>query len=446
MSEPKQPLWSRSVAAALAVSLGMALCACRGSDTATMMAEARQYRDQGDLKAALVQLKSLIQQDADHRAARVFPGELYLDQGDPQSAEKELRRALALGADSGNVTLMLARALLMQGQYDQLLADINPAAAPAQRPALLAMRGNALLGLSRTEPARALFNEAIKLHADAPEALLGMARIAVWQQQPDTARAQLKRALAASPDDIDCLRYQADLLRADGQGDAALALQQGILKRRPHSAQALVDVANIHTDAGRYAQARAALVQARRVSGASLGVMYAEAMLDFRENTLSAGLDSVQRVLRAAPEHYPTILLAGAVHSSVGAHQQAEQHLLKFLRTYPRHAYASKLLAAVHLGAGQPEAALDALCKALALGLPGTGRPGACCAAAAGQRHGAPGRGNPLPLCAAAGAYGRQARRPPRAGQGACVRARLSAPRRRRGLAAHAIARYCRHP
>ncbi|MES2015537.1 MAG: XrtA/PEP-CTERM system TPR-repeat protein PrsT [Pseudomonadota bacterium] len=361
MSEPKPPLWSRSVAAALAVSLGITLVGCRGSDTSSMMASARQYRDQGDLKAAVIQLKNIIQQDAEHRPARVLLGELYLDQGDPQSAEKELRRALALGADSVNVTLLLARALLLQGQFEQLLADIKAEAAPAQRPALLAMRANALLGLLKIAPARELFDEALKLKPDAPEALLGLARIAMWEHQPDTARTLLTRALAANPDDIDCLRYQADLLRADGKGEAALALQNKILQRRPHHAQALVDVANIHIDAGRYADARAVQGSARKASGASLGLLYSEAMLAFRENKLPAALDMVQRVLQAAPEHYPSILLAGAVQSALGNYTQAEQHLHKFLQAYAGHPYAGKLLAGVHLGAQRPEDALAVL-------------------------------------------------------------------------------------
>jgi putative PEP-CTERM system TPR-repeat lipoprotein len=361
MSVPKQPSWSRPAAAALAVALGITLGACRSGDPAAMMAQARQYRDQGDFKAAVIELKNVIQKDADNRAARVLLGELYLDQGDPLSAEKELRRALAIGADSGNVTLMLARALLMQGQYERLLADIAPNAAPAQQPALLALRANALLGLLRIEPARALFNQALKLHADAPAALLGLVRIAAWQQQPDTARALLKRALAANPDDIDCLRYQADLLRADGKGDAALEIEQKILRRRPHNAQALLDMANIHIDAGRYADARAALAHARKLTGASLGVLYSEAMLAFRENKLEAALEAVQRVLRSAPEHYPSILLAGAVENALGAYEQAGQHLRAFLQTYPGHVYASKLLAAVHLGAQHPDLALALL-------------------------------------------------------------------------------------
>lgn len=58
-------------------------------DPAALMAAARHYRDQGDIEAAVIQLKMVIQQDADNRSARLLLGELYIDPGDPQSAEKE---------------------------------------------------------------------------------------------------------------------------------------------------------------------------------------------------------------------------------------------------------------------------------------------------------------------------------------------------------------------
>ena len=366
MSEQKLPIWSRSVAAALAISLGATLAGCRGGDPATLMAEARHYRDQGDIKAAVIQLKNVIQQNADNRSARLLLGELYLDQGDPQSAEKELRRARALGADNAGVNLLLGRALLMQGHYERILADIAPAPAPASRPATLALRGNALLGLTRVEPARELFNEALKLNPASSEALLGLARIAMWDKQPDLGRTLLARALAANPADVDCLRYHADLLRADGKGEAALAELNKILKHHPHNAQTLVDSANIHTDAGRFSQARTTLAAARKVAGSSLGLTFLEATLDFRENKLQAALEGVQRILRAAPEHYPSVLLAGAVHSALGAHQPAELELRKFLQAYPGHVYASKLLAAAYLGGQRPAEALLVLKPLLA--------------------------------------------------------------------------------
>lgn len=347
--------------AVLAILFAVLLAACQPADPASMVTEARQARERGDTRAAVILLKNAIQRDANYRAARVLLGEMYLDRGEPQSAEKELRRALALGADGGKLTLLLGKALLMQGQYQKVLDEIDPRDAPAQRPATIALRANALLGQGHVEEARKLFSSALELAADAPEPLLGLARIAVWEKQHERAHGLVQRALAVHPGDIDCLRFQADLLRAQGKLERALSVQQSILTRYPHNAQALVDLANLHIDAGRIATARASLAAARRVAGPSVGLMYSEAMLAFRENKLADALETAQRVLRVAPDHYPSILLAGAIQSAQGAHQQATQHLQKFLLTYPGHPYASKLLVSIHLAANNPQAALAVL-------------------------------------------------------------------------------------
>ncbi|HEY0063617.1 MAG TPA: XrtA/PEP-CTERM system TPR-repeat protein PrsT, partial [Telluria sp.] len=263
--------------------------------------------------------------------------------------------------DGSKGTLLLGKALLMQARYDQVLRDIDPAAAPSQRPATLSLRANALLGQGKIDAARALFNEALKLGPEAPQPLLGLARIAVWEKQTARAHTLLGRAIAAHPADIDCLRYRADLLRAEGRTEQAVALQQTILAHHPHNAQALVDLANLHTDAGRIGPARSALAAARKLTGDSVGLLYAEAMLDFRDKQRAAALEKVQRVLHAAPDHYPSLLLAGALQSALGAHQEASAHLQRFLQTYPGHPYASKLLISIQLAANQPQEALRLL-------------------------------------------------------------------------------------
>lgn len=351
---------------ALCAVLCLLLAGCRSSDPVSMMAQAREAHAQGEVRSAVIVLKNLIRQDPAHRAARVLLAELHLEQGDPLSAEKELRRAIALGADDGKIALLLGQSLLMQGQYERLLSDTVPASDPARRPAMLALRGSALLGLKRIDEARAQFQDALQLQANAPEALLGLARIAVWEKNSGQAHRLLNRALAAHPSDIDCLRYKADLLRAEGSAAAALVLQQKILERHPHNIQALLDTANLHTDAGRFDLARSALAAARSRAGASIGVLYTQALLDFRERRLSAALESVQKILAAAPEHHPSLLLAGALQTELGAHQQATSHLQRFLQTYPGHPYATQLLAQINLATHNPTAALALLQPLLA--------------------------------------------------------------------------------
>ncbi|ATQ77122.1 PEP-CTERM system TPR-repeat protein PrsT [Massilia violaceinigra] len=361
--------WPRPLAAtavALALLFATLLGGCKETDPAAMLKQAKELRAKGDARAAVIVLKNAIQKNSADRDARLLLGEVYLEQADAPSAEKELRRARDLGAALPELPLLIGQTLLMQGQYERLLSDVDPAAPPAQRPAILALRGHALLGTDDPAKATALFAQALSLHPDLPDALLGMARLAVAGNQHDEAARLMRRALAANPDNIDCLRFHADLLRAAGKPDQALAAHERILAKRPHHVQARLDVANLHLDAGRFSAAREAIAAARKVAGASLAVTYAQAMVDFREQKLAASLQSVQQVLRVAPDHYPAILLAGAVQSALGATGQAEQHLQKFLAAYPRHVYATKLMSSLQVRANAPHAALDLLMPLLA--------------------------------------------------------------------------------
>lgn len=359
MSQQKQALWSRSVAAALAVSLGMAAAGCSSDkEIGPVIAEARKYRNQGETRAAVIALKSVIQQDASNSAARILLGDVYIEDGDAVSAEKELRRAVALGGDAGQVAPLLGKAMLMQGQYEALLGEIQPAADTARRPLILSLRGNALLGLGKHDAARESFGEALKLNPASPDALVGMARLAIDAKDEAQAHAFLSQALEAAPSNIDALRLRGDMHRAAGKAAAAMASYRGILALRPSNIQALVDVSNLHIDSGKLKQARETIAQARKAAPGAVAVFHSQAMLDYREGKHKAALDSVQKILSEIPDHMPSLLLSGAIHSALGATQQAEQPLQKFLASYPRHLYASKLMAALHLRNNVPDEAL----------------------------------------------------------------------------------------
>ncbi|MDB5909863.1 MAG: prsT [Massilia sp.] len=348
-------------------ALGVARSGCkRANGPAPLIAEARQYRQTGDINAALTQLKNALQKDPDNFDARRLLGEVYIDQADAVPAEQELRRAMALGGPSSELLILLAKSMLLQGQYRRLLDEFTSVPQPAGRPALLALRAAALLGLGRQREAGALFDQVLETDPSIPEALLGRARIAFADQHPSEAAWLVERALAAHPNDPDCLRFKGDLLRIDGKQDAALAVYRSILVVHPHNAQARVDLASVLTDQGKFAEARAALAAARKLSPGRLSVCYTQAMLDYREGKYPAATESLRQILRAAPDYHPAILLLGAVESASGANQLAEQHIKKFLGAYPGHLHASKLLAALQLRANNGEAALELVAPLLA--------------------------------------------------------------------------------
>ncbi|MDB5933880.1 MAG: prsT [Massilia sp.] len=367
MIRPIRPSRSRYRRVALALSLGVALGGCqRASDPGALIAEARHYRQQGDIDAAVIQLKNALQKDPNNRDARRLLGEVYIEQADAVSAEKELRRALALGSPTADLLVMLGKSLLLQGEYQRVLDEFTSVPDPAARPAVLALRGSALLGLGKRPDAGVLFEQALKAAPALPEALLGLARIAFADGSPARSAELVERALAAHPADAECMRFKGDLLRIDGRIDAALAAYRAILELHPHNAQARVDVASVLTDQGKFAEARAELRAARKVSPGRLSLFYAQAMLDYREAKYPAATESLQQILRAAPEYYPAILLLGAVESATGANQLAEQHVQKFLAAYPGHLHATKLMGTLYMRANNSGAVLELVAPLLA--------------------------------------------------------------------------------
>ncbi|WP_373986917.1 XrtA/PEP-CTERM system TPR-repeat protein PrsT [Duganella sp. BuS-21] len=340
----------------LLLLLLLLLAGCgRSHSDGDLMQEARKHTARGEAKAAIIQLKNVLQQSPSNGRARLMLGQLYLDTGDVQSADKELRRALALKVPAGDVLPSLGKALLLQGQYQQLLDDVP---ADERQPVLMLLRGHALLGLNRNDEGRAVFAQVTLRHPDSPPALLGQARLALHDGDREQALALVEKALSQQPDNLDALRLHGDVLRLLGKNTEAQAAYQKIITLRPAQAQAHVDLANLYIQSGQLDAARKELSIARQTSANSLMLLYTQALLEFKENKMTAAQDHLALVLRAAPDHLPSNLLMGAILRNKSAYKQAEQHLRKFLDANPGHPYASKLLASTLLHIGEPDKAL----------------------------------------------------------------------------------------
>jgi putative PEP-CTERM system TPR-repeat lipoprotein len=358
----RQPLSSMklsraTICAALLVS---ALPGCRRApDSESLLMEAQQYRQSGETRAAIIQLKNALQKEPDNAKARALLGEVYLDSGDPLSAEKELRMARALGAKPAEIVPLLGKAMLMLGQAEQVLKEIKPDPASPDQPEIIALRAHAHLAAGDTEQARSLFEQILKKQPGFAEALLGLARIALAASQPDQAATLVEQALAKSPDHIDSLRLKGDLLRRQKNNDGAREAYTQILRLRPDHTRARIDLANMDIDAGQFPRARSEIEAARKNAPNSVLVIHAQALLDFREGMPKAALDSLQKLLSAAPNHMPSLLLMSAVQMALGSPEQAEHYVLSFLQANPKHAYASKILASLMIEKGKPDAALE---------------------------------------------------------------------------------------
>ncbi|MBK4734311.1 XrtA/PEP-CTERM system TPR-repeat protein PrsT [Noviherbaspirillum pedocola] len=351
-----------AISGIMLLSGGLASCSRQSPDA--LVAEAAKYRQKGDEKAAIIQLKNALQQNPNDGNARYLLGVIYNETGDPLSAEKEIRRAGELGVPAAKTAPQLARSLLAQNEPQKALdalaaaGDLNDANAEI-------VRGNIYLALGKSDQAKSSFNAALKLQPDTPLALVGLAKIAFGAKDLDGAGKLVDQAVAKNPNSLEALHAKADLLRAQGKNEEALATYDAAIKVKPDNIQSLTGKANLDIAMRRYDDARIQVDAAKKVAPNAPLVNYTAALLDFSQGKFAPALDEIQQVTKIAPDHMPSLLLTGAIQYGLGNNEQAELLVKRYLEANPGNDYATKLLAAVMLKNGDPKRALSVLNPAL---------------------------------------------------------------------------------
>lgn len=359
---------NRQTTAALLVAgtflLTGGLAACSKS-TQTLVSEAKQYQQKGDNNAAIIQLKNALQKDSNNPEARYLLGTIYNQAGDPQSAEKEIRKALSLGISQGKALPDLARALLAQGQFQKVLDETKEISDAESDAAISTLRGNAYLALGQNREAQESFERALKDNPNYAEALVGLAKYSFQEKDIDSATRFTEQAVSENPNNINAWLFKGDLLHTLKKTGPAIAAYDEALKIEPANIMAHIAKANLEIGTGKFDAASADIEAARKSAPKGLIVYYTQALLDFSRGKPGSALESLQQVLRAAPEHMPSLLLAGAVQYSLGSMPQAEQYLKKYLEKNPGNLYARKLLAATFLKSHRTQYAIDVLSPVL---------------------------------------------------------------------------------
>lgn len=362
---PKNDLQKLSIALAVATLLGGGLAACgKTENSATLLAEAKQFQAKGDNKAAVIQLKNAITKNPEDAEVRFALGELYVKINDPVSAEKELRKARELGVPAARITPPLTTALVAQQQFRKAI-DESAQESHNGNAGVLSARGEAFLALGEADKAKAAFDAALAAKPGDAVAMIGLARYALSKSDLAGAQMLIDEAIAKNPASTDALMFKAGLYRVRNDTDKALATYDKLLAITPDNAAARIEKAYVEIGTRKFDAARADLDAARKTAPGNLSTLYATALLDFSEGKHAAALESLLKVLRVAPEHMPSILLAGAVQFNLGSLPQAEQYLKTYLARNPGNLYARKLMASTLLAGNRSADAVSVLAPAL---------------------------------------------------------------------------------
>lgn len=361
----------RPLAAALLLLAGSATAA---ADLARELDKAEQLRAQGQLGAAIIELKNALQDEPDYGPGRRLLGVLYVELGNGAEAEKELLRARRLKVRETGIALPLAEALLLQREYQRLLESVQPVSGMSMRDVadLRALRGEALLALGRQGDAEAAVKSALATDPAAPRAQIAEARLALAARHPDTARQRLQTVLSAPlPQPVE---HIAQALLGDVEimarrlPEAAKAYDRAIATGRPHQALAIqLKRGLLRIDLGDPDGARADLGAVNaRLPDLPLP-HFGFGLLAYRQGRYADALDSFERALQRDHENPDIHAKIAATRIALGQREQAVTDLEKFLQEHPDSDPILRLLATIRLQQGDTAGAQKLLRHVLEL-------------------------------------------------------------------------------
>jgi putative PEP-CTERM system TPR-repeat lipoprotein len=352
---------SRGGFIAVAVAIVLALNGC--SDSPERVAERiKAYRAQGDNASAAIEIKSALENYPNNPELFLLAGQVLSDLGDLPNAEQALRRALEYGSPRAGVTPLLARVLLETEQYPEALKVLTPEgkAAPAPDPDLMILRGRAYLGLGSLLEARTEFHVSQNARP-SPAAKLGLAQVAMADNDPAAAERLVAEVLEADPKSAAALTQRAEFLRRGGRLDEAAAAYQQAIKLEPDNAVALTELATLEVTRDRLDVAQPLLQRAEKLTPYGPRLRFAKALLAYREKRNPDAIKELGMLLLAIPKHGPGLMLTGMVQYAEGNYELAQIAFVNYLQRFPRDVGARRLLAATLLTKGQPHLAANIL-------------------------------------------------------------------------------------
>lgn len=345
------------------------------ADEASRMEAAREHQKNAEYRAAIIELKNILQSDRQNAEARALLGEITLQNGDTATAIKELHRARELGASPDQYAVPLARALLSEKRLTEVVR-FNPEtlADSTNQAALLALMGKAELELDNEAAAEKNFSAALALVPGQPDALLGKSRLAIAKGDLDAAQSGLQQLLESSPGDGSALAELAMLQHNKGDFAAAEDNFSKALEQIEGTARAQ-DRLNYMSGLMESLLAQDKNTQAQgtgsrmiEMSGQHPLALYQAARADFAVGDNKGAIDKAQRVITTAPTaEAPKMLLAAAAMAD-GDTGLAATQLQAAVNVNPDNTEARKMLAQIQMKRGNPADALELLEPLIAAG------------------------------------------------------------------------------
>ena len=354
---------NRWVLVSVLVGTMLQLAACGKSEVeALAVAKARIAKMEDS--AAEIDLKNLLQKFPKSGEARFLLGQQMQKRGDGAAAMIEFQRALDLKHPDSLVLPAMARSLLNQSKFKQVIDEfgktsLSDAMATAELQSLVAQ---AMVLDGDTRAATELIDKAAAAAPTSEPVLLTKASLLAQAGNADQAIAVLDALIAKKPDS-----HMAWTMKANVQGvnpatlEAALQSFRKAIEINGRDVAPRTGLIALSLQKGDIDGAQKELQQLKKIAPRHLNTQFYEAGLAYAKGRYTDAQSRYQAILRVLPLH-PLVLLAAAENElKLNATAQAETMTAKVLAQAPDNLRARQLQAQIYLRMGQPAKAIASL-------------------------------------------------------------------------------------
>lgn len=322
---------------------------------------ANQRPSPAEWRAQETELRNQLSGNPDDAAAHLKLGQLYIDAANFPAAVDQARAAQRDTNYRDDADALLARALFLGNQFDQVLVAVQPADRKPQAESQVRMSlGLALLNTAGVAQAKPLLEDAVRLDPASWRAHVALARVLILRRQLAAARTEIEAAQALVPDEVGVIRIAAELDRAAGDPNGAITKLSEVLKIHPTSVPALAGRADARISLDKLHDAQNDLNAAWQLVR-NPQVVYLDALIFARNDKPQEAkrlLESINSVFTRMPIGY---YLYGVLNYRVGQPETAEYNLAKFQARQPNVSGVALVRAEIALKRNDPAGAIEML-------------------------------------------------------------------------------------
>ena len=345
--------------------LSLSLLACSGKTTEEHMQAAQAFIDEGNNQAAIVELKNAVQQSPQLASARYELGRIYLELQDFESAEKELSKALELGASASQVIPLLSKAYQRTGA-NVALSQIDLSTdglSSADKLEVGFRKLQSLIQLQKVDDAKRIIGDLKPIESSSVYRGLVDAIEHLINEDLPSAIDVSEKMLEISSLNRDVLSFTARLYLLNNQTEAATALYEDYVKVAPTDLQIKFTLANMLIEQGLTEKAERYIDELLAVNNQNGLLNQLKSVARAAASDHTAALQFAEQAILGGRTEPTVRLVAGFSAYQLGEFEKAVQQLSYIANDLPSNHPGLRILAASQLQLNMGQASEEVLSR-----------------------------------------------------------------------------------